>query len=265
MDGITVNRGNGRTARPRPRDRWRRHSAAPATPRAATRTASRSWTACGSHSATCASSAGPERTRHELPVLHQRERALCPRRVLCVNCLLRTGAASPLFIDLSVDSGARRPASAAATSATRSGSSGQSPSARCTRTYGSFAARTGPAEPRRAARPLACSHAPAMRLACGSRSRARSGARLRVLLRRRRCARAGDPLDPGRDESGQTDTAQSPGSTASSTRPGRAVGPSTSTWSRSRSGPSRATRSTCARAAPAASGESRSTRGEATG
>ncbi len=31
-----------------------------------------------------------------------------PRRVLCVNCLLGTGAASPLFIDLSVDSGARR-------------------------------------------------------------------------------------------------------------------------------------------------------------
>ena len=31
-----------------------------------------------------------------------------PRKVLCVNCLLGTGAASPLFIDLSVDSGARR-------------------------------------------------------------------------------------------------------------------------------------------------------------
>lgn len=31
-----------------------------------------------------------------------------PRRVVCVRCLLRTGAASPLFIDLSVRSGARR-------------------------------------------------------------------------------------------------------------------------------------------------------------
>ena len=31
-----------------------------------------------------------------------------PRRVLCINCLLGTGAASPLFIDLSIDSGARR-------------------------------------------------------------------------------------------------------------------------------------------------------------
>jgi hypothetical protein len=30
-----------------------------------------------------------------------------PRRVLCVRCILGTGAASPLFIDLSVDSGAR--------------------------------------------------------------------------------------------------------------------------------------------------------------
>jgi hypothetical protein len=31
-----------------------------------------------------------------------------PRKVLCIGCLLGTGAASPLFIDLSVDSGARR-------------------------------------------------------------------------------------------------------------------------------------------------------------
>ena len=31
-----------------------------------------------------------------------------PRRVLCINCLLGTGAASPLFIDLSIESGARR-------------------------------------------------------------------------------------------------------------------------------------------------------------
>lgn len=35
-------------------------------------------------------------------------RPYIPRRVLCVGCLLGTGAASPLFIDLSVDSGARR-------------------------------------------------------------------------------------------------------------------------------------------------------------
>jgi hypothetical protein len=35
-------------------------------------------------------------------------RPYVPRRVLCINCLLGTGAASPLFIDLSIDSGARR-------------------------------------------------------------------------------------------------------------------------------------------------------------
>lgn len=35
-------------------------------------------------------------------------RPYIPRKVVCVNCLLGTGAASPLFIDLSVDSGARR-------------------------------------------------------------------------------------------------------------------------------------------------------------
>jgi hypothetical protein len=34
-------------------------------------------------------------------------RPYIPRRVLCVRCLLGTGAGSPLFIDLSVDSGAR--------------------------------------------------------------------------------------------------------------------------------------------------------------
>ena len=36
------------------------------------------------------------------------DRPFIPRRVLCVGCLLGTGAASPLFIELSVDSGARR-------------------------------------------------------------------------------------------------------------------------------------------------------------
>jgi hypothetical protein len=35
-------------------------------------------------------------------------RPYIPRKVLCIRCLLGTGAASPLFIDLSVDSGARR-------------------------------------------------------------------------------------------------------------------------------------------------------------
>lgn len=35
-------------------------------------------------------------------------RPYVPRKVVCVACLLGTGAASPLFIDLSVDSGARR-------------------------------------------------------------------------------------------------------------------------------------------------------------
>lgn len=35
-------------------------------------------------------------------------RPYVPRNVVCVNCLLGTGAASPLFIDLSIDSGARR-------------------------------------------------------------------------------------------------------------------------------------------------------------
>ena len=34
-------------------------------------------------------------------------RPYIPRRVLCIRCLLGTGAGSPLFIDLSVDSGAR--------------------------------------------------------------------------------------------------------------------------------------------------------------
>jgi hypothetical protein len=34
-------------------------------------------------------------------------RPYVPRRVVCVRCLLGTGAGSPLFIDLSVDSGAR--------------------------------------------------------------------------------------------------------------------------------------------------------------
>ena len=34
-------------------------------------------------------------------------RPYIPRRVVCVRCLLGTGAGSPLFIDLSVDSGAR--------------------------------------------------------------------------------------------------------------------------------------------------------------
>lgn len=36
------------------------------------------------------------------------DRPYIPRRVLCVRCILGTGAASPLFIDLSVDSGARK-------------------------------------------------------------------------------------------------------------------------------------------------------------
>ncbi len=35
-------------------------------------------------------------------------RPYIPRKVVCVNCTLGTGAASPLFIDLSVDSGARK-------------------------------------------------------------------------------------------------------------------------------------------------------------
>lgn len=35
-------------------------------------------------------------------------RPYVPRKVLCIRCLLGTGAASPLFIDLSVDSGAKR-------------------------------------------------------------------------------------------------------------------------------------------------------------
>jgi hypothetical protein len=35
-------------------------------------------------------------------------RPYIPRKVLCIRCILGTGAASPLFIDLSVDSGARR-------------------------------------------------------------------------------------------------------------------------------------------------------------
>jgi hypothetical protein len=36
------------------------------------------------------------------------DRPYIPRKVVCVGCLLGTGAASPLFIELSVDSGARR-------------------------------------------------------------------------------------------------------------------------------------------------------------
>ncbi len=36
------------------------------------------------------------------------DRPYVPRNVVCIGCLLGTGAASPLFIDLSIDSGARR-------------------------------------------------------------------------------------------------------------------------------------------------------------